>query len=786
MVNRRRRASLYVILVLGVCLAASAGWSQGRQTPKTAGAPGRLAQITGRITLAGLERPVEVIRDRWGVPHIYAQTTDDLFFAQGFVVAQDRLWQLEMWRRTGEGRLAEVLGEKALPRDIFARLLLYRGDMEAEWASYAPDARRIVTAFVRGVNALIALDLADGGARLPVEFSLMGLRPDPWTPEVCLTRVAGYVMSRNIENEVLRAQLVSRIGTRKAAELMPLDPPAELRVAPGLDLGAITPEVLAGHRAAGTALSFVEGQGSNNWTVAGSRTRSGRPILANDPHRQMLLPSLRYMAHLVGPGWNVIGAGEPALPGLAAGHNERTAYGFTIFAADQQDLFVERTDPANPLRYRYAGKWETMRTVKELFRVKGKDQPVEVELRYTRHGPVIHEDREKRLAYALRWTGLEPGGAGYLASLSLNRARDWTEFRKALERWKIPAQNIVYADVEGNIGYQAAGLVPARSGWNGLLPVPGDSGRYEWTGFRKLEELPHAFNPPKGFVATANHRTVEPNDPHPAGYEFGADYRFRRIEEVLGARRDFSIADMQRLQHDQTSLVARQLVPMLAGAKTADPRLSGALRLLREWDQVLSADSAAAALYEIWVQKLVGNAVRQWVPAQAQPLIRSARTVLGTAIVLLERHARDRLPLLLDSLREADADLSERMGSDMSRWRWGALHRAEFRHPLAAEFNLPAVPRGGDSNTVNATGFAADFRQITGASYRQIFDVGQWDNSVGINVPGQSGRPGSPHYGDLLAMWAAGEYFPLAYSREAVERYAASRLLLEPAAGAQR
>jgi len=411
---------------------------------------------------------------------------------------------------------------------------------------------------------------------------------------------------------------------------------------------------------------------------------------------------------------------------------------------------------------------------------------VEVELRYTRHGPVIHEDREKRLAYALRWTGLEPGGAGYLASLSLNRARDWTEFRKALERWKIPAQNIVYADVEGNIGYQAAGLVPARSGWNGLLPVPGDSGRYQWTGFRKLEELPHAFNPPKGFVATANHRTVELNDPNPAGYEFGADYRFRRIEEVLGARRDFSIADMERLQHDVTSLIARQLVPMLEGAKTADPRLSGALRLLREWDQVVSADSAAAALYEMWVQKLVGNAVRQWVPAQAQPLIRSARTVLGTAIVLLERHSRDRMPLLLDSLREADADLSERMGSDLSRWRWGALHRAEFRHPLAAQFNLPAVPRGGDGNTVNATGFATDFRQTTGASYRQIFDVGQWDNSVGINVPGQSGRPGSPHYGDLLAMWAAGEYFPLAYSREAVERYAASRLLLEPSAGARK
>jgi penicillin amidase len=388
-----------------------------------------LAQTSGGIDLAGLSKPVEVIRDTWGIPHIYAQTQDDLFFAQGFVAAQDRLWQMEIWRRTGEGKLAEILGRSAVERDKFARLMRYRGDMEAEWKSYASDAKQIIESFVRGVNAFIDLS----GDRLPIEFQLTGIRPEHWTPEVCLARMAGYVMTRNASSEVLRSQLVRLLGADRTAELLETDPFKKLEVPGGLDLNGIDNKILGGAGAASGAVSFGT-EGSNNWVVSGALTNTGKPILANDPHRTISLPSLRYLVHLVGPGWNVIGAGEPTLPGVAAGHNERIGFGFTIVGIDQQDLYVEETNPADPTQYRYKDKWEKMNIERELIVVKGEPAPIEaeVELRFTRHGPVIHEDKALHRAYALRWVGSEPGSAGYLASLSLNRAKNWREFLKAL------------------------------------------------------------------------------------------------------------------------------------------------------------------------------------------------------------------------------------------------------------------------------------------------------------------------------------------------------------------
>jgi penicillin amidase len=784
--------AVFILAALMLLTATPRYSNQSSNTDLAARARSVLAQTSGTIRVPGLQKAVTVLRDPWGIAHIYAETQDDLFFAQGFVAAQDRLWQMDLWRRTGEGKLAEILGQSAVERDRFARLLRYRGDMKAEYESYAPDARQIIEAFVRGINFFIESSLkAD---RLPIEFQLAGFKPELWTPEVCLTRMAGYVMTRNASSEVARAQLVRELGLPLANEWIEIDPPRKIEVPEGLDLEGIDNRVLGAASAAGGAVSFRGNEGSNNWVVAGALTSTGKPILANDPHRTIALPSLRYLVHLVGPGWNVIGAGEPSLPGVAAGHNERVGFGFTIVGIDQQDLYVEETNPANPNEYRLRGRWEKMRVEREQIKVKGKAEPVEVELKFTAHGPVLYEDKERHRAYALRWVGSEPGTAGYLASLSLNRARNWKEFLSALERWKVPSENLVYADVDGNIGWQAAGLTPVRRGWSGLLPVPGSEGRYEWQGFLPLSELPRSYNPPQRFIATANHNILPPGYKRELGYEWTAPFRFRRIAEVLkDAKSKFTVADFERLQHDEVSLPARELTRLLKEVKGVSETLRPYVELLAKWDNALSQDSAAAVLYQVWVPKLAPAVFRPSVPANIWPRIASRISLIKTLEALKNPQPRwfgadpraGRDAALLKSLEEAVADAKSRFGSDASKWRWGAVHIAQFRHALSTDearralFDLPSPERGGDGNTVNATG-GGNFRQSSGASFREILDLANWDRSVGTNVPGQSGQPQSPHYGDLLPLWAEGRYFPLLFSKQKIEAAAKERLVLEP------
>ena len=747
-----------------------------------------LAQTSGSIKLKGLRKPVEVLRDAWGVPHIYAQTTEDLFFAQGFVAAQDRLWQMEVWRRAATGTLAEVVGPAAVERDKFARLIRYRGDMEREFKSYAPDAQLIIESFVRGVNAYI--DSARD--RLPIEFQLLNIHPEPWTPEICISRMAVFPLMLNANGEVARSQIVHALGTSQTDALLETDPPQKLEVPEGLDLSGIDSSVTAIANAALGPVVF--GMGSNNWVVSGDLTATGKPILANDPHREISVPSLRYLVHLNAPGWNVIGAGEPALPGVAVGHNERIGFGFTIFLTDQQDLYVEETHPKDPTLYRYKGRWERMVTRHESIMVKGKAEPERVELRWTRHGPVLREDAARRRAYALRWVGSEPGTAGYLASLSVARARNWREFLAALERWKTPGENMLYADVEGNIGWQAAALVPVRSRWPGLLPIPGGSGDFEWTGFLPLSELPRAYNPANHFIATANNRVIPEGFPHVIGFGWAPPYRFMRIEEVLRAGRRFTVRDFKRLQLDEKSLPAGLIVPLLRGVRADDPNVREAARLLLEWDQVVSKGSTPAAIYEVWLTRLHTNVFQPRVPAALFPVVRN-RFTLPQLINLLNNPdsksfgpapSAGRDKVLVRSLAEATSELRARLGPDMMHWRWGDLHRATFQHVLSnneerrAVFDLAPVARGGDANTVNATD-GPNFLQRSGASFRQILDLSDWDNSVAISAPGQSGQPQSPHYADLLPLWAEGRYFPLLFSRSRVEEGTRQRLLLEPA-----
>jgi len=850
-----------VLVLFGACQSAAPDLD--------ARARAALAPIDGEIALDGLSRPVEVLRDTWGVPHIYAETVDDLFFAQGFVAAGDRLWQLDLWRRTAAGELSEIVGPSAVSRDTFARLLRYRGDMDAEWRSYAPDARRIVEAFVRGVNAQVARVLANP-AQLPIEFQLTGVEPEPWTPEVVIGRMAGYIMTRNARTEVQRAQLARTAGLGRVAEFMPPDPPVPIELPDGLDLADITDDILAiardatspirfgaEPRASGQALSSSSGLagphprerqrasrerplalpplgwlvpsgwsiassigsasripspeprlnslpadysliGSNNWTVTGGLTRSGKPLLANDPHRTLALPSLRYTVHLNGPGWNVIGAGEPALPGVAAGHNDAIAFGFTIVGIDQQDLYVEQLNPDDPDEYLDRGAWVPMEVERETMTVKG-EAPRTVELRFTRHGPVLHVDRARNRAYALRWVGMEPGTAGYLGSLSLDVARSWPEFLKALDGWKVPSENLVYADTAGNIGWVAAGLAPVRPNWHGLLPVPGHEGRYEWDGFLPVSDLPQAFNPPAGFIATANHNILPPGYAKELGYEWGAPYRFWRLSEVLDARaaeiragsaaeRGFTVAEFQQLQHDEVSVVARTLAGALAAAMTTapieDPQRREAAAMLAAWDGHLSRGSAAAALYELWLPPLA-RAMAGATRSEADRAIGGERLSTDELLDAIDRHDPAVAGVLTGpALDEAVAEAERLMGPDRATWAWGRIHQAVFEHPLsttperAAVFDLPPVARGGDGTTPNATGSGR--RQTNGASYREVIDLGDWDRSTMINVPGQSGQPASPFYDNLLEIWSEGRYHPMLFTREAVEGNLAGRLVLKP------
>ncbi|MES1244126.1 MAG: penicillin acylase family protein [Acidobacteriota bacterium] len=785
---RRLVSATFLLLSLPVAAQAPAPDLPAR-------ARAALAQTSGRLAVAGLARPVTVLRDPWGIPHIYAESQDDLFFAQGFVAAQDRLFQMEVWRRTAEGRLAEILGPKLVERDRVARLLRYRGDMEAEYASYAPDAKAIVSAFVRGVNAYIET-VRD---RPPVEFELAGFRPEPWTPEVCLSRLASLGVTGYATYEVARALLIREMGLEAAAELFPPEPYAPLQVPEGLDLALVDPKAIAAFLAAGGAVSFAapdRKEGSNNWVVDGALSATGKPLLANDPHRAIGVPSLRWMVHLVGPGWNVIGAGEPALPGVAAGHNDRVGFGFTIVGIDQQDLYVEEINPENPDEVRSPrskDRWVPMRVERETIRVKGAE-PVAVELRFTEHGPVIFEDPARHRAWALRWVGSEPGTAGYLGSLSLNRARSWPEFLKALERWKVPSENLLYADVDGNVGWKVAGLTPVRKGWHGLLPVPGD-GRYEWQGFLPAAELPQDFNPARHFLATANHNILPPAYPRELGYDWAPPFRFERIVETLSQPgRRFTSEDFQRLQHDDVSRPAREFVDLLVQGvqrQGADAELKPWIERLAKWDRAFSKDSGEAALYVLWMDRLPDAAFKERVPAAVWPVVSNALSSDNLLRLLREPSPRwfgedaraGRDAALLSSLREAVAEARKRLGDDPAAWRWGALHRTSFRHPLTDQdplFELPVFEMGGGNDVVHVTGGGPDHTVNFGASFREILDVADWDRSVATSVPGQSGQPLSPHYADLLPLWAAGKYFPLLYSRERIEAESKERLILEP------
>ncbi|HEX4682797.1 MAG TPA: penicillin acylase family protein [Gemmatimonadaceae bacterium] len=781
------------------------------------------------VRATGLHHPVEIIRDRNGISHIYASDEHDLFFAQGYNAARDRLFQLELWRRQATGTVSELLGPRELQRDIGARLFKYRGDPSRELNSYHPHGAAIVGAFVEGVNAYVAATERNP-ALLPIEFRLLHTRPRRWTTDVVLSRHQGLL--GNVEEELTVGRAVAAAGPRVVKDLSsfhPGDPDIQLDTAvngsllaaPILDVYQAWHSVVrfrpndvvatsrndqdAYHRLAtaaeADALELVTNQrrdiGSNNWVVGGSRTASGAPIMANDPHRAQSVPSLRYWVHLVAPGWDVIGGGEPEIPGVSIGHNQYAAWGLTIFATDGEDLYVYRTNPANRRQYWYKGRWESMRVLRDSIPVKDQP-PARVELAYTRHGPVIYEDTTHHVAYALRAAWLEPGAAPYLASLRMDQAHTWDEFRDACAYSDIPGENMVWADRTGNIGWQAVGIAPIRPNFSGLVPVPGD-GRYEWTGYLPIKEKPHVLNPASGFIATANNDLIPPGYDHmnAVGFVWSDPFRWMRISEVLNGGHKLTIQDMERLQTDYLSIPARQLVPLLSRVSGSSPAAENARRSLLGWNFILAPASVPAGIYEAWFRHLDSDVARVVVPNAAKPYFRNISTTRliewltspGSSFGARPEAVRD--SIVVAALGEAVAELTQRFGSNSDAWSWGqtAYHHVTINHPLApavdaatrALLDAGPTPRGGDAFTVGATGGGDN--QTSGASFRIVTDVSEWESAAGINTPGQSGNPDDPHYKDLFPVWAIDRYFTVPYERLHVEAMGESRVVLVPGRG---
>ena len=786
------------------------------------------AQGTETLAISGLEQDVEIVKDQWGISHIYAETEHDLFFAQGYSAARDRLFQFEIWRAQSTGTTAEILGPREIERDHGTRLFKFRGDMTQEMNHYHDRGAEIITAFVDGVNAYIDQALANPGD-LPLPFKLLGIQPKHWTPEVVISRHQGLL--GNIGNELDTGRAVCELGAEKVKELEYYHPhEPDLTLDRVIDCESlIENDVLRLYDAYRGSVRFepsdivaaefrnneesfdqlasildfeeeeIQGRskddiGSNNWVVSGSRTQDGYPMMVNDPHRTQAVPSLRYWAHLVGPGWNVIGGGEPEIPGISIGHNEYGAWGLTVFSTDGEDLYVYETNPQNPNQYRYDGRWEDMRIIEEEIPVKGAS-PVRVELKYTQHGPVVFEDSDKDLAYAIRPAWMEIGGSPYLASLRMDQATNWEEFREASNYSNIPGENMIWADRDGNIGWQAVGIAPIRRNFSGMVPVAGD-GRYEWDGYLPIKAKPSEFNPSRGYIETSNSNYTPPNYPYmdAIGYTWTDPYRWARGSEFLESGRKLNMMDMIQLQHDYVSIPARTIVPMLADLQASDLQVEEARRVLLDWDDFdLDKNSVTAGIYVAFERQLLDAIEELKIPASARDHIgigmkRMVDFLLAPDGDFGSDPIKGRDDFLLNALSEGVRELRGKFGSDMEGWVYG---QADYKHVLIRHPLSPAVdaatrdlldvgplPRGGNSFTVGNTGGGDN--QTSGASFRIFVDTRDWDNTLGMNTPGQVGDPESPLYKNLFELWANDKLFPAFYSRDKVNSVAFERLELRP------
>lgn len=828
----RKFFSWFLAIVVGIIsLGSAGGYLYMRRS---------LPQVSGSATVAGLQAPIEIVRDVDAVPHIYAQNKLDAIFGLGYVHAQDRLWQIEFQRRIGQGRLSEILGPTTLPTDRFLRTLGVNRAARSAWDNLPAESRTATEAYIAGINAWIA---ASQG-KLPPEFLLVGATPEPWTgPDVLVwQKMMSWDLGGNYTTELIRSDIARKVGLERAEQLLPGYPEDGPVIAQSLGDGVGYGQLIdLGEQV--RALMGVggpngEGLGSNSWVVDGTKSASGKPMLADDPHLATRVPSTWYLAHLSAGELDVIGATLPGTPGIVIGHNRDIAWGVTNLGPDVQDLFRERLDPTGKMA-EFQGTMEPMQIVTETIQVKGQP-PVEQMVRITRHGPLISDalnanDAElpasaRRAAplepLAFRWTALDAEDTTLTAFLALNDARNWEQFRAALSYYVAPSQNFVYADNQGNIGYYAPGRLPIRAAGDGALPAEGWSGKNEWTGFIPFEELPQAYNPPEHFIATANNRPVADDYPYFLGREWAQPYRAQRISDLLQAKDVLTIDDHAAIQSDVVSLYARQLLPQLLPLTTpgqGDEDLAQALEMLRGWDGTMSGDSAAAAIFAAWQQRLPralsGDELGTDLINRYEGRSSFTTTFLHTTLAdsnsvwcddVTTPPAESCGSVVTEALSAALADLRARLGNDMGRWRWDQLHTTVFPHqPLDSVGPLRrivsrSIGNGGDSNTVNVGPFgcarsataapsaspapsvrvfecAQPFQQRAIPGYRQLIDLGNLNAGRFIHAIGQSGHPLSPHYDDYMQDWQTVRYRTMRFERATVEQAQQATLRLQPA-----
>jgi penicillin amidase len=802
-----------------------------------------LPVISGDVRVAGLSSPVDIVRDADAIPHIFASTKADAFYGLGYVHAQDRLWQMEFQRRIGHGRLSEIFGTATIAQDRFLRTAGFGRAARSAWEHLPADARAQIDAYLAGVNAFIA---THHGRDLPPEFTLLRFEPEPFTgPDVLAwVKMMAWDLSANYSFELMRHDMLGTVGPERTAELLPPYPPDGLTIVPKLDedessnvrLRQPAPavagppvsrgranwsEALARGVAGGlpevTALLLggarTEALGSNNWVVDGTLTASGKPMLANDPHLGTHVPSLWYLAHLTAGDFDLIGATLPGAPAVAIGRNRFIAWGETNVAADVEDLYRERLDESGT-KAEFRGALEAIRVIPETITVKGS-APVHLDVRVTRHGPLISDALNATNAeskdsprppalepLAFRWTALDETDTTVLAFLRLNEAHNWSEFTAALKDFVVPAQNFVYADVDGHIGYYAPGRIPIRATGDGSAPADGWTGDAEWTGWIPFEELPHLFDPPNHFIVTANNKPTPRGDPHLIGVDFPDPYRAQRITDLLQGRSKLRPDDFRTIQADTRSPHAEALLPLLIQhAHPRDAHDVQALQLLEHWDFNATADSAATAIFQAWFFHLasafagdeLGPRLLQSYEGRFSYITRFVTNTLSDGSSLWCDDVRTTAKETCDqtvttALHDAVSELRNRLRTEMPSWRWDTVHRAVFPHQGLDSVGVlrPLLSRsmanGGDWSTVNVGPVAADspYEQHSVPGYRQIVDLSPANDSRFADAVGESGHFLSKHYDDYLADWQTVRHRPMRMDRREIDKGAIGTLRLVP------